>query len=570
MTAADLTFVDIQHLILVKLCLVVFIISGFVCLYYKIKPWIFLLITGACLAAGFYFFIDGLRLPFWGLTGDEVTVAAMYNTFAHGGWFSDFAYHSLPPFYPPLWFWLFAVWGKIFGLNGIVLAKLSVFCAYLILPIGLYLIQRLYWRQSDAPAKPGVIAAFLAPLLLLVFIDHDAFISKPYEVLTAALAVLWAAFLLLEVSADRWNWKKYLVFGVAGGILFMAYYLWLVFAGLAMALAGLTVKKDRQIAYYLRLAAVAAITAIVSLPYLGPLVYSYITLGTENWQVAFFLPSGLQGNFYLFSLISWKNILMVAGAGTLIYCRKNKYLQSLLFLFAAIYAWWLMGLLTLLLAAAPFQEFKGFMFFERAILAFALAYGLERIWLWAGEKYKSSAWRPAVLSLGVLFLGANLFFGTFIDQPEVQQRLVESKKMRPEVAPLVEFLRQDIANRDKLTLQSGINEITAFVPVNSFIYFNQNNSHPAANFSQRFYYLKTMAAAGDADEFHQLCNDTPFGSIDRLILFRQDGRYYLFFNFNEMIKGIKEEAIAFSEELISYKYFDKIYDQNGFVVWLKK
>ena len=567
----NLTFADIQHLIAVKICLVAFIVIGFILIYYRAKPWFFLSLTGMLCAAAYLIFLDDLGLLFWGLQGDEVTVSAMYTTVARVGFFSDFAYHGLPPFYPPLYFWLFGFLGRLCGWNGLIMTKVGVAAAYLVLPLLMYGGQRLYWRfNADVKDRPGMIAFFLAPLLLLVLIDHDAFISKPYEVLAAAAAILWSVYLVLDVRGPIWHWRRAVIFGAAGGLIFMTYYLWLILVAIGLAFYGLTVAKSTQLKYYTRLAAVAIISLVVALPYLGPLLYSYARWGAENWQAAFFLPGGLAANFWIFQLISWKSLLMLGGIFVLFFYRRQTYIRILVCLLAAAYTWWLMGLVTLGIWQVPFQEFKGFMFFDRTILALALAFGVERVWLYFLPRLKNPVAPAAVLALAWCLLGVNLFFGGFTDAPDTQARRVQSRAMRPEVAPLVVFLQSDAASWRQLTLQSGINEIAAVVPLNSFIYFNQHNSHPAANFSQRYYYVRTLAAAKNSQEFYELCGQAPFGAIERLILFHQAGKYYVFFNLDEMIKGIKEEAVEIDDALVSEEYFTKRFDQKGFVVWEKK
>jgi hypothetical protein len=570
----ELTYPDIQHFILIKFFFAVFIAGGLFFIFRRIKPWLFLILTGLLCAAAYYVFTDNLALSFWGLRGDEVTIAAMYNTFAHYGWFSDFGYIDLPPFYPPLWFWLFSLPGRLFSLSGIVLAKFSVFATLLFFPILGYAGQRLYWRwigkNEDLKDTPGIIAAFLAPLLVLMLSDQDSVIGKPYEIVTAFAAVFWTIFLILEVKKESWHWTRTVIFGLAGGIIFMSYYLWLIFAAIAVSLAGLEVEKKNQLKFYGRLLAVAAIALVASLPFLGPLVYAYAKNGAENWQTVLFTPNGLAANIYIFQLLTYKNILLAAGFFTLVTFRKNSYIKPLICLLLAAYAWWLMGLATLLFFQTPIQEFKPFLFFDRVILAIALAFGLEQAWLKFQNRPGTVSWQPAVLSLGLFFLGTNLIFGSFMDDPVVQSRRVQSREMRPEVGPLIDSLRADPEASKKLILQSGITEVYAFVPINNFIYFNQHNSHPAAGFSLRREYVKIFSQAATPKDFSELTGQTPFGPIGRLILFHDQNKYFIFLHLDEFIKGVKEEVIEIPERLITAEYFNKIYDQHGFVIWDRK
>jgi hypothetical protein len=100
-----LSFELAQNIILAKVCLMVALSLGLVGIFTrKIKNWMFLVGLGLCMGAGYYSLVHNLELPIWGLVGDEITISAMYTTFAHYSFFSDFAYHNLPPYYPPLFF----------------------------------------------------------------------------------------------------------------------------------------------------------------------------------------------------------------------------------------------------------------------------------------------------------------------------------------------------------------------------------------------------------------------------------------------------------------------------------
>ena len=241
----SLSYVDIQHIIAIKFCLIAFLVIGLFFigdvgrvkqkvnkflfpsrgdkkgvkpfLYKKAKPWVFLLVTGALSALAYAILVNNWGLLLWGLQGDEITIAAMYNTFIHQGFFSDFGYYTLPPFYPPLFFWIFSLPGRLFNWNGVVAAKFASFIFIFIFPILTYAVSRLYWRSSEPSRnQPGIIAAFLAPLLIFVLIDHSAIIGKPYELLAAMATVYWTAFLLLEVKKKHWRFKQAVIFGKAG------------------------------------------------------------------------------------------------------------------------------------------------------------------------------------------------------------------------------------------------------------------------------------------------------------------------------------------------------------------
>lgn len=559
----NLAFSDIENIITAKFCLVVFLAVGFYAIFYKLKNWLFLLITGFLMAAAYYFLFNDLKLLLWGLAGDEITIAAMYNTFSKISFFSDFAYHSLPPFYPPLFFWAVSLFGKFMDWNGVAMAKFGAAATFAFFPASIYLIQRVYWRREID--KPHKIASLLAPLLIMLFVNIDEIIGKPYELIAVTLAIFWTMFIYLELRKETFGWKKIIFFGFWAGIIFMTYYLWLVFAAITLAILSLGIKKEKQYSFYLKLFLVFITSLFFSLPYLGPLLYAYAVNGTENWQAAFFIPDNIIWRTPFFDLLNWRALLMLGGFISIIYFRREEKNKPLIALLITAYAWWLIGLVTLYFFQVPMQEFRGFFYFMPSILAIGLSFGLERLYNILGEVDKKDLWRKTLLSIGLIYFASNFIFGSFVDDPVVQKRLVKSKVMPQRIENLINFLKTDSKN-NKLTVNS-LPEISAFVPINNFVYFNQHNNHPAANFSSRFNYLRLMAEARDENKFYNLAIESPYGKIERFILYNYQGKSYFYFHLDSIINGIKEEQIIIPDYLITEKYFKKIYNRDDYVIW---
>jgi len=285
------------------------------------------------------------------LQGDEVTIAAMYNTFAHVSFFSDFSYHNLPPFYPPLFFWIFALPGRLLDWNGVQMAKIASAVSMAVFPILVYGVQKWYQKMTpDHDSKkflPSNIAFFLAPLFVLVFIDWDAFILKPYEVISAFLAVLWTVYLGMDLYFKRLTWKRLAVYGVCGGILFLTYYLWLVFGAVALALFGLFIQKQNQVYYYSRIFFVGVIMLAVASPYIIPLAISYSEHGSQNFQIAYFVFQNAKFQAAMFEFFSWRGFLMLGGLVTLLIFRHITYIRLLIAFLLSSYLWYFLGLTSL-------------------------------------------------------------------------------------------------------------------------------------------------------------------------------------------------------------------------------
>jgi len=563
------SFYDLQHFILIKFILFLFLGVGLFWIWKKWSLCHFLIFTGLCAGAAYFILVHGMNRMFWGLKGDEVTIAAMYNTFAHKSFFSDFAYTSLPPFYPPLFFWIFAFFGRLFNWNGIQIAKLASFITIVCFPVFIYLVQFFYAKYNKARELniPDRIAFFLAPLLVYVFIDWDAIILKPYEMLTVALSVLWVSFLLVDLNLGKLSWKRISVYGISGGIIFMTYYLWLVFGAIAIALAGLWVKKEHQGKYYFDLLKIGAITLLVASPYLLPLIWTYQKLGTENWQTILLTFKGIS-YYSVFEFFSWRGLLMLLGLVSIIWYRNYVYVRALVLLFVTAYIWQLMGLVTVFFFASPIQEFKGFYFFDRIILAFGLAFGISKLWHYLSERFVNRSFQTVAVVIGLIFLSTQMIFGFFIDDPVVQKTRIDSRSIKNSTREVAEFLNKN--KTSGLVLQSGILELYALVPMNNFIYFNQHNSNPAGNFTARLSYLKWLTLSKNADEFNQLLN-TPYGHIGRLVFMKTDSEFYnLFFDLDNFPHLIKSEKLNLKKQFVNEEYFEKKFENENYIVFDRK
>lgn len=571
---------DLHHFLAIKLCWPIFL-AGAVLIWYK---WperysLFLLWTGIMCGLGYYLLVDDLGLMFWGLKGDEITIAAMFEAFAHGGFMQDFGYANLPPFYPPLYFWIFALVGKFANWNGIQIAKFASLVSITVFPILAYSFQKLFFtiqhkKNSELQLTlPGAVAMMLAPLIAWLFTDWDAMILKPYELISAFVTFIWMGSLIPTVLVGKLTWKWGIVYAVTGGCLFMAYYLWLVFAYIGAAVFALTIPKKDVIRFYVQIGGIGFGILLFSLPYLAPLIHAYQLHGSENWQVALITARGIALDLPMFQGISWRSLFMLSGLVSLIwYAWRNIYVRALASFFVAAYVWYIMGLVTALFFDAPIQEFKGFHFFSNTILALALAYGMEQGWKYIKlRSVKLNFLLPTIAGIGLLFLSAHLIFGFFADDPVVQKQRIAARGSRKTVVELVEFLKTDEKQKQQITtFHAGIAELHAYLPMNAFVYFNQHNSHPAAQFTARKAYVTYLTKAKNPKEFYDLSTTTWFDqSIDRYVLFKHGDSpaYRVYFLIDAYPHGGRDEVFHIDKALIQEPYFSKVYENNEFVVF---
>ena len=554
------TLGDLHQFLQIKLLFFVYVSFLLYSVYKRVSYATFLIGTYGLCALGYLLLVKGLILPFWGLKGDEITIAAMFQSFAHGSLFRDFAYSQLPPFYPSLFFQIFGFFGRLFDLNGVQIMKLASIFGIATFSIITYSTQKLYWQNKKSDWNNPVIW-FITSLMLPIITGWNEMIMKSYELFGSVGIILWSIFLIQDLLDHTLTKKKYLIYGLSGGVLFMLFYFWFFLAAIGISIFFLINREYRGVSKYIKLSIVAALVLVFGSPFWLPLSNSYKQFGSENWQLGFFIIDWIK-TFAPMFVVSVQGVFLGIGLFALLYFKKDRIVQLCISFFIAGYVWQVMGITSLLLFFSPLQESKGLHFFSQVVLVFGAAFGIAYVWDIIKEKTEVSAQQVIGVFAGLL-LAPQLLFGTFIDKDEVQQARVRGRTLRPGIEELVTYLKLvDIQN---VTIQSsGIPELYAFLPVNNFLYFNQHNSHPAAGFSQKYEFLVDLTRQKDSKAVHDLLVSNP---IDYFVFYKGVQDFYpMYFHLDAFPYKIEEKEILLSKELFVEPYFSTVYQNSYFIV----
>jgi len=481
---------------------------------------------------------------------------------ASGQFFSDYFYSELPPFYPPLYFWLTGGLAGLFKLSGVRAAQLGSAIILSGMPLLVYTWQRFYWSHKGEKKKMPAWRIALTSLLIFAVADWGAVIFKPYEFASAVLVVFWTAFLLRDIR-HKLKRSQIIFYGITGGLLFMTFHFWFFIVAIA-CLLHLLLHRSEFTKRLLRLLSVAGISLLIASPYLVPLLLSFTFHGFENWQSAFFILEDL--NLYLpFFTFSLFGFITLFGLLTLVIYRKHPYIQPLALLLVASYLWQFLNAISLLAFNWTVLPAKPFVFLAGAVLVIAAAFGVGEA---INKRFRSHGWIPALFVVGWTAYAMLLPGGLFFNQESTQQQLaVAQQPLREEFANLVGQLQQ-VPNLDQLTLlSSGVPEISAYLPINYYVSYNIHFSHPAAGFSQRFEFIKQLAQSDTAQEFAQAIANPPIGQIDALLLFKSPDSYPIIFQVDNFPNGVREMQINIPTDLISEQYFAKVFEDKQFVMF---
>ncbi|MGH8922123.1 MAG: arabinofuranosyltransferase, partial [Actinomycetes bacterium] len=297
---------------------------------------------GAGLAGGWLAFtlrvaLHGTPYPFGGLGSDAGRMAAMANRYASTWHSADGIVPSVPSNYPPLFPWLVGrtsalihgpAW-RLLGPAEAITLSFAVVAGYLL------------WRYL----APGPVALALSLPVLLCF----SLPEKAYEILALAVFIPWAVATFGDPPRGRLHW---LPAGLIGGLSILLYWAFIMFGALGvLALAVLTWRASPDRGRYVRHVVLTVIVAVVVaswylIPYLG---WGFLH-GSSQVEYQY-QGGGIQGSPLLFLSPTPLGVLELIGVIGMVWYRGRVWWgKPLLLLTAGIYAYWLLGLASFVLA----------------------------------------------------------------------------------------------------------------------------------------------------------------------------------------------------------------------------
>src|SRR5690242_1263161 len=281
--------------------------------------------------------LHGTPYGFGGMGSDAGRLAAMANRYA-GTWrSSDGIVPSVPSHYPPLFPWLVGrtsalvhvpAW-RLLGPAETITLSFAVVAGYLL------------WRYL----VPGPVALAVTLPVLLCF----SLPVKAFEILALAVFVPWAVATFGDPPRGRLHW---LPAGLIGGLSILLYWAFLVFGALGvLVLAVLTWRASPDRARYVRHVALTVIVALVVASwYLVPYAGWGFLHGSSQVEYQY-QGGGIQDSPLLFLSPTPLGVLELIGVIGLIWWRGRVWWgKPLLLLTVGVYAYWLLGLASFVLA----------------------------------------------------------------------------------------------------------------------------------------------------------------------------------------------------------------------------
>lgn len=519
-----------------------------------------------------------LNRMWWGNVGDELLVGNFLANVLLGNPLHDFYYSWLPNFYPPFYFWATGILARPFAHNAIVATKIGISGVILFIFVGVYYWQKFFWHKINKSNfnKKDIISSawfwFLVPFLYMAMLNFDAFMLKPYEVLSALCSVILIGLISRSFYDKDWSLPKYLFFGISAGLLFLVFYFWWIILIPVFFYLLLSSGFDKKINFK-RLIYFSLIVAVVSSVFWGPLFYSYIKYGIENGQAFHFVVQDFY-TFIPFYSWSWLAIFYLLGVIGLLIYRKKSFIKASLSVLLICYFYQFFNLFTFYFGNKPIQSSKPFLFLGTATVAVGLAYLLINIYYSYVSALKPKL-KKTILIMASLLLFSRMPFVYFIDDPVVLSQ-IEKDLVKPQATiELAEAIQKNVPDYSQRTwLSSGSTELGLYLPLSYYIANSQHFSHQAALYSERMEVVEAMSKADSPENFMDIIDQTE-PKIDTLIFYYnpdsdQDAYYTLFFWLDNFPNGGKDAKVYLPKTLIIDKNWDNVYNNDNWLIFIKK
>ena len=545
-----------------RLCLFLAVVAGAFVLVAPlpgtVKAWLVAGLVGLYLFAGSQLILSGSPFPPIGLAFDQGFRTASVTKFAHSISLVDFAYKDLPPFYPPLFFWVLgrlAAWADIAAYEAL---KVGVLLSALVIPlcaVRLWMAATRDWAIAVSVAVAG-----------LAFTDW----YEPYLWLSVVVFLPWFLLWILQVGHREDLSRGMTLAGmVIGAALVMTFY-YPFFIG-AVALAGLLASRKAAARRGIQLGPrfprrtfiVLAGTAVFSAAYWLPLLIAMVTTsGARSYQNRY-LEAGFVEIPLPFLDFDITGIVMSFGlVYLLLSARRSPGSAGLLALLAAAYAW--IGIAYLgILIDVPLLTSKAIPFVEYTLVAAA---GVGAVVV--GRQVAANAFVRRRLGTGGLLVamgGAGLLV-TLANGQDAMNRIPFVTEQREATEPralLAEFERATRGAYESSVVLTDIEQLPELLPVFVFNVWSAHYANPASQFDERSRFLDRLSSEDDSEVFAAALELNRYDPVDSIAFRPSSNGDFTYAYFEDAFpRGVDRRTFTFRAEQFDDEYFRRVDGPN--------
>lgn len=490
--------------------------------------------------------LDGTPFGINGFWGDQKFRQAMIVKFMEYSPFIDYYYKDLPPFYPPVYYAILAIIGKVFSFEAFKMIKIGTVLIYAFVPPLLYLL----WRKLVTPLQAASIVIFT---FLVCSIGKAVPYLAPHAFLANSFFIPWWLYYVERVRADKSDWKFYVGGGIIGGLIFMTYYYPFFIAGLlifARTFFSFDAKylKNRQEYSLFKSWVVLGLAALFSLPFWGPLLLNMVANGSDAAQQEWH-HMGSTGILFIFGGFTLNGILYLISI-------INAFRKRHIYLYRSIISLLIAAIIYYFIGAAlgaidkPVNLIKANEFLTPLGGAFIglLVISLGRVFATKRRIYLAYSF---VLFVVLLFFAHN--YNALAKHPMIKT----ARTTRLPNYHIDDNLANEIKSKVFLT---GVEEFFAFYPAYSFIAINQHYSNPLGKFTSRYNFVNLLEELKDPYLINLALRHNQFDPVDYFMPRLKNNTYELYIALSNYPNKHSLRTLRFSPELFNDQ---KLYAPTG-------
>jgi hypothetical protein len=520
----------------------------------KTRAWAIAFLAGLYLFAGAALVLSGSSFPPLGIALDQGFRTASITKYAHSVALVDFAYKGLPPYYPPLFFWVLGRFARWTDSTSYEALKIGVLATGLVIPL-------VTVRLWAAVTRDWVIALAIV-VTGLGFTDW----YEPYGWLAAVLFVPWFLLFVLQVGRGRDLTRRQTAVGILVGAVVLGTYYYPLFIG-AVALLGLL--GLRRVAethgvrlppmYLRRTLVVLAGTAVLTAVFWLPLLVSVLTTsGARAYQNRYLDPAtvDIPLPFLTFDLVG---IVMLFGLGYLaLTARRSPGSLGLLAVVVGAYVWIALGDFGILVGA-PLLTVKTLPVIEVSLLAAAGAGAVVTARRIRDDPRVRGRVGRAGLLLGGVTVGVVVAVGLGQSAITAIPYVKDQRAARPPSTMLAEFTVATHGHVADTVVLTDVEQLPELLPVFVFNVWNAHYANPASQFDERTRFLRRLSHETDPHLFAAALAANRYDAVDS-VAFRtsDDGRFSYMFLDDAFPRGVVQRTFTFLSEQFDPQWFRRV------------
>ncbi len=435
------------------------------------------------LALGIYGFVeiavifDGTPFSSYAYWGDQKFRQAMILKFMEFGYPVDFYYKSLPPFYPPVLYLIFAGLGNLLSLPAYAMLKTGGMLIYLVGPFLLYWL----WKPLVGSLRSWLIVLFT---FLVCSFPTPYMLTAPHAFISTAIFIPWWLRFVENVHGLKSRFLHWFVGGLLGAVIMTIYFYPLMVGVFLLILKAAydlrnKITGRRIVLQWTRVLGVMAVSLLLSIWFWLPALLSVLQYGSDRsrggWHHIDSTSIGLA-----FTSFTWAGILFLGAIILALRHWRGQLQRCLLILLGVVVPYLFVGSLlgvwnheiNLVKARDMVNVFAG--------PFIGLAFGvLLRRWRSVQARWVV----PVLAALAVMVLCHQ--FNDYAKTDWV-------RTARKAYVPTWNTDSAEMASRAGSVFLCGQETFPSFYPVYTFLAANEHYSHPACRFKQRYDFLDLL------------------------------------------------------------------------------